>query len=348
MKAGLYIFATIALIAIIGALVYAVNPNKYLIEFMGLSFHFYIALWFILPMLLLFFFTLTHMFFYGLKTYLTLKKWNKDTLSLEDALYWSLVNEPKKQKYGIEGINSTAVLLSKASLTLSDNVEGLTEKLSRVVHLIQKINNGEYVDLKEHKMDKVFKSGNPILIQNRLNCLLSHPSFVEGVMRASSEYSEIVQAEALAIFAQKSDFLQARKYANGFDAKNFLLMLERIGNGNDLGLTIDILNDFVEAIPFQCADFIKIATISKKYFKPEDNLALFYGYQSQNEKAQNAYLYLLFEYELLEQVSNYLSEQGETEFIKFRALYTLKKEYSGYKLEDIIDIDSICKHSTYL
>ena len=337
MRVGLYIFASLALIGLIGAIVYTINPNHYVVEMMGINFNFPIALWFILPMFLLFLFTLTHMFFYGLKNYFLLKKWQKDTVSLEDALYWSLLNEPKEQKYSINEVGASAVLLGKASLNISDNVEGLTPRLARVVNIIHKIKNGEYVDLKENKMSKIFKPGNPILIQNRLNCLESDDKFVEGVMLSTSDYSEVVQAEALEIFARKEDFIKARKYAKVFDVKNFLVMLNRLTQQDKLGLTIEILTEFVHVLDLQCEDFIKIATSTKKYFKPEENLILFREFQSKNEKAQNAYLYLLFEYELLEQVAIYLDEQGDNEFMKFRAFLALKKEHSKFKLEDIID-----------
>jgi len=347
MKPGLYIFATLALVAIIGALAYTVNPDKYTVELMGMQFEFHIAVWLILPMLILFVFTLAHMFFYGLRNYLMLKKWHKDTLCLENALYASLIHEPKAHKYAIEDIASVAVLLSKSSIHLFDNVEGLSPKLSRITHLIQKIKNGEYIDLKEHKLLKTFKEGNPLLIQNRLNRLKSDETFVQDVMRSSSEYSKEVQAEALYIFATESDFIEARKYIKVFDEKHLLLMLKRMNSENNLALTGDILNEFVDILKLKCQDFISIARITKKYFKPEENLALFYDYQVQNEKAQNAYLYLLFEYELLEKASHYLQEQREHEFMKFRALYILKREHTGYKLDDIIDIEFLChEHKT--
>ena len=342
MRLGLYIFASFALITIVGAIAYTINPSHYAVEMMGINFNFPVALWFILPMVLLFLFTLLHMFFYGLKNYFLVKKWQKDADTLEDALYWSLVNEPKEQKYVIDAVRSSAVLLGKSNITLSDNVEGLTPRLSRVVHIIQKIKNGEYVDLKEQKMSKIFKPGNPILIQNRLNRLESDDKFVEGVMRATSDYSEVVQEEALEIFARKSDFEKARKYAKVFDVKNFLVMLKRVSSEDDLGLTSEILSEFIKVLNLKCEDFIQIAMITKKYFKPDENLTLFRDYQAKNEKAQNAYLYLLFEYELLEQAATYLEEQDENEFMKFRALLALKKEYSKFKLEDIIDIKSIC------
>lgn len=347
MRVGLYIFASLALIAIVGGFAHMINSNYFAIEVMGINFNFPIAIWIVLPMLLLFIFTLLHMFFYSLKNYFLLKRWDKDMMTMEDALYWSLLNEPKEQKYAIDKVAASASLLSKAYIDISDNVEGLTPRLSRVVHMIQKIKNGEYVDLKEHKMSKVFNPGNPILIQNRLNCLEADEKFVEDVMKSSSQYSEVVQAEALEIFARKADFVKARKYDKVFDVKNFLVMLSRVEHQDNLGLTAETITDFVNALELQCHDFIEIALVTKKYFKPEENLMLFRNYQKENDKAQNAYLYLLFEYELLEQVSAYLEEHGEDEFVKFRALYTLKKEHNRYKLEDIIDIKSICNETRF-
>ena len=340
MKLGLYTFAALTFILLVGGFVYTLELGEYRLDTINIILP--VTIWVVLPLVLLFLFTVGHILFYGMRNYFQIKKWKKATVTLEDALYWSLVNEPKEQKYAIEEVGSSAVLLGKASLDVSDNIEGLTPRLARVVNIIQKIKNGEYVDLKEHKMAKVFNPGNPILIQNRLNCLESDEAFVEGVMRSTSDYSESVQKEALEIFARKTDFVAARKYAKVFDVKNFLSMLERVTNEDNLGLTSEILTDFVNALELRCADYIKVAVITKKYFKPEENLLLFRGYQLANEKAQNAYLYLLFEYELLDQASSYLDEQEKSEFVKFRALKTLKQEHGNYRLEDIIDINSIC------
>jgi len=347
MRLGLYIFTSLVLIGVVGGLTYMVNSNFFLIEIMGINFNFPIALWFILPMILLLVVTLLHMFYYGLKNYFLLKKWRKDASTLEDAVYWSLVHEPKEQKYSIDEVGSSATLLSKASISLHDTVEGLSPRLSRVVNIIQKIKNGEYVDLKELKMTKVFNPGNPILVQNRLNCLEADDKFVESVMRSNSDYSQVVQKEALETFARKADFIEARKYSNIFDVENFLVMLNRITHDDKLGLTTEILTEFINVLELKCEDYITIATISKKCFKPDENLLLFKSYQDKNEKVQNAYLYLLFEYELLEQVARYLEEYDEKDFVKFRALYTLKQEHSKFKLEDIIDIKSVCSEQRF-
>ena len=345
MRLGLYIFAALTLVAIMGTFAYTINPNNYIVEIMGINFNFPIAVWFTLPMVLLLLFTIIHMVFYSLKSYFKLKKWHRDAATLDDALYWSIVNEPKEQKYAIPEIASSAALLGKSDVTVLDMVEGLSPRLAKVLNITNKIKNGEYVDLKEHKMAKVFNEGNPLLITNRLNHLKTDDRFVEDVMRSSSSFSDEVRAEALAIFASKETFFKARKYHKIFDVENFFVMLNRVHNANeeDVELTGEILNDFVSALKLSCQNFANIANITKKLFRPDENLALFKKYQEDNPKAQAAYLYLLFEYELMDGVSAYLDEEDEYEFTQFRALYDLKKSNKNYKLEDLIDINAICK-----
>lgn len=342
MRLGLYIFAAFVLIGIVGAFTYTLNPDHYTMELMGINFNLPIAVWVILPMIILFLFTVTHIVFYGLKNYFLLKKWEKDTNTLEDALYWSLVNEPKKQKYGINDIGNVACILEKTSFDVSDNLEHLSPRLSHAVNIIQKIKKGEYVDLKEEKMAKVFNAGNPILIQNRLNRLETDEKFSEDVMKSTSEYSPAVRAQALEVFARKENFTNAQKFAKVFDVKNFLLMLNRVNSEDNLELSPEILTEFVQVLDLSCSNFVDMAMVTKKYFKPEENLTLFRNFQKDNEKAQNAYLYLLFEYELLEQVGVYFEEHEEDEFMKFRAFYELKNMDTKYRLEDIIDIHAVC------
>jgi len=344
MRIGLYIFAALTLMGIVGALTHMVNPNNFVYEAMGIHFNLPVAVWIILPMFLLLLFTVVHMLYYGVRSYFKKKKWLHDVETLEDAFYWSLVHEPKAQKYMVEEIKRSAMLLSRANVDTVDGVEGVSERLSKIINTLNKIKSGEYVDLKENKLTKVFSEGNPYLIQNRLNRLRFDPGFVEEVMKSSTKFSDPVRKEALLIFASKETFHKARKYAKIFDVEHFMLMLNRTAEDEEMGLTVDILNDFISALKLRCVDYVRVAKVTKNIFSPEQNLTLFKGYQKEDPKAQNAYLYLLFEYELLDKIADYFEEHEEYEFVKYRALYELKKQDKRFKLEDLIDAESICKN----
>lgn len=347
MRLGLYTLGALILMGVVSAIVYTVNSEYYVWEFMGINFNLPVAVWVIVPMFLLYVFTFLHMLVYGLKSHFLLNKWKKDAQSLDDALYWSLLGEPKEQKYAIDETAKSAALLSCSSLKFGEHLADLNPRLSRVAALLDKIHHGQYVDLKEHKLAKVLSDNNPYLIQNRLNRLDVDEKFVEEVMKSSSEFSKPVQAKALKLFASTATFAQARQYAKHFDIENLLVMLNRAQSDKEMKLTQELLKDFIDNMQLTCRDFIRIALITKNHFAPDENLSMFRMYQTNNPKAQYAYLYLLFEYELMDEIGKYLDEQEEDEFIRFRAFYILKKSNLGFKLEDIIDIDTVCDEARY-
>lgn len=345
MRLGLYTFISILLMMGVGSVVYVLTGNTFLIEVMGVQLNLPVAVWVVLPMFVLFFYTFMHLLVRGLKQHFLMKRWEKDAHTLEDALYWSILGEPKEEKYLTPNVRQSASLLAKAQLEILDDIEIANPKLAKVVKVTAKIGQGEYVDLKELKLNKVLRDENPYVVQNCLNRLKHDEKFVPEVMKSSSNYSAEVRNKALEIFAKRETFSSARAYVQLFDIENFLVMLNRAKGNDEMALTQEIMKEFIDAIKPGCRDFLRIAEVGKKLFTPDENLALFYLYQNKTAKAQYGYLYLLFEYELMEEISKFFDEQGENEFMKFRALYTLKKTHAKYKLEDIIDINTVCEQA---
>ena len=79
-----------------------------------------------------------------------------------------------------------------------------------------------------------------------------------------------------------------------------------------------------------------------KQLSPDENLFMWREYQDRYNKAEIAYLYLLFDYEMIDKAGDYLDEHDEHEFKRFRALYDLKKEHKKYKITDLMNIRHIC------
>lgn len=78
-------------------------------------------------------------------------------------------------------------------------------------------------------------------------------------------------------------------------------------------------------------------------FSPDENLSLFKKLIEKDETAANAYLYLLFEYEMLDTVQTFLEEHDEYEFKPFRAYLILKRNKYNFKIDDLIDTAVVCK-----
>ncbi len=344
MRLGLYILASIVLMAMVGIFIYTFNPNEYSHNFFGVYVTMPVAIWVVIPMLLLMLASVVHMMFYGTKNFFKFKRWEKDSDNLNNALYWSLLNEPKAHKFNLPKLKETASLLQVSNLKVTGTVDGVSEKIQSALNIINEIDKGECVDFKEKKLAKVLSYDNPLVIKNNLNCLDKDENFIEAVLQNKEPYTPEVFEKALDLFAQNSNFLKARKYSKIFNRDSFVTLISRISRDENLGLDQNILNEFVHDLnsEFKCSDYLLIANITKKQFSPDENLKLFRAYDKEYPKAQTAYLYLLFDYEMIEKAGEYLDEHNEDEFMRFRALFDLKKEHTKYKITDLMNIKHIC------
>lgn len=344
MRLGLYIIASIILMAIVGVFVYTINPGNYTYNELGFPVELPIALWVLLPMAILMLASLLHMMFYGTKNFFKFKKWERDTDTLDDALYWALLNEPKAHKFNLPQLKETASLLSVSNIKLNGKVESSSEKLKEALSIIEDINRGEYVDLRAKKLSKLLSSTNPLFKQNILNRLDKDESFAEEIIQDRLSYDDNIFKIALNRFASVTTFAQAQKYINLFDKSSFLILLERVNSEDNLGLTKEIFDKFIIELEesLDCSDFLRFSTVMMRELSPVENLDLWKDYQSKYSKAEIAYLYLIFEYEMIDKAGEYLQEHGDDDFKRFRALYDLKKEHKKYKITDLMDIRHIC------
>lgn len=343
MRIGLYFISAIILTGLIGAYVHTLHLGNHIHHIAGLDINLPASVWIILPMLLLLSFTLLHLIYYGAISFFAKKRWEKDAVTLQDAIYWSLLKEPKEHKYLTKEISQSAKLLAKATMDMTGSVEGVCEKFATVNALIKDIERGEYINLKEKNLAKKLSSTNPIFVKNTLNRLDVDPKFVEEVLQSTGVYSKEVLAKALRLFAENETFLKAKKYVKIFDVENFFVMLERAAEGKeDIGMNEEIIKYFVAELPFGCREYMHLARLCVKKFTPDANLNMFKEFKKADEDANQSYLYLLFEYEMLDVIEDFLGEHGENEFVRFRALYTLKKMNNKYKVEGMVSSYAVC------
>jgi len=344
MRLGLYTLASIVLMAMVGIFIYTFNPNEYSHNFFGVYVTMPVAVWVVIPMLLLMFASIVHMMFYGTKNFFKFKRWEKDSDNLNSALYWSLLNEPKAHKFNLPKLKETASLLQVSHLKVKGTVDGVSEKIQSALNIISEIDKGECVNFKEKKLSQALSKENPLVIKNNLNCLEKDESFIEVVLQNKEQYPKEVFEKALNLFAQNTNFLKAKKYSKIFTRDSFMTLIGRVTRDENLELSQTILDEFIHDLnsEFKCSDYLLIANITKKQLSPDENLKLFRSYDKQYTKAQTAYLYLLFDYEMIDKAGEYLDEHDEDEFMRFRALYDLKKEHKKYKITDLMNIKHIC------
>jgi len=227
-------------------------------------------------------------------------------------------------------------------LDIQDSIEGLSDKLGKTINWVKKIQEGEYIDLREKKVAKFLSSGNPLVVQNTLNRLEGNSEFAESVLLSQNEYTEEVISKALDVLVENESLFKMRKFAGMLNGTYLSRLLDRADADEDVGLTADNVDYLSQNITLSCAEYMRLARSTIKKLTPDENLILFKKLASEKESAENAYLYLLFQYEMLDEVKAYLEESEEDEFKPFRALYILKKGKYNYRVSDIISSANVC------
>ena len=344
MRLGLYILASIILMVIVGSVVYSIIPTNYSYSYFGFPIDLPIAVWIVIPMFLLMLASVVHMMFYSTKNFFKFKKWEKEASKLNDALYWSLLHEPKTHKFNLPKLKESASLLSVATVTVDGTVDTVSEKLRDALSLLSEIDRGEYVDLKSKKLAHILSADNPIVQKNMINRLNKVDSFTDEVLQNRDRYDENIFNLALTKLANEANFIKAKKYINVMNRESFLILLKRLTREDNLGITKEILDEFIVALEdeLKCSDYLFISTLTMKQLSPDENLILWREYETKYPKAQIAYIYLLFEYEMIDKAGEYLDEHDEEDFKRFRALYDLKKEHRKYKITDLMNVRHIC------
>jgi hypothetical protein len=343
MRLGAYFFLGVIFIGAVTGGVYLLYPGYHSLTLMGITLNLPIAAWVALPLLLLFLLTLLHMVYHGARGYFKRRRWVRDAQELQEALYWSLIREPKEHLYFMPEMKAGAPLLGVSHLQVVGNIHGLSDKLMKTIEWVKKIESGEYVDLRAKKVERYLSRENPLLVRNLLNRIDHEREFAETVLQSRDLYAEEVVAKALDRLVEREDLSRLSKYIPQMNKEHLYTILDRVDRKEDIGLTPATARIFTERLELECPDYIRLMRTALRRFTPDENLKLFKELAAEKEKAQNAYLYLLFEYELIDQVRKYLEEHDEMEFKPFRALLILKEGKHNFRIDDLLDSGIACR-----
>ncbi len=345
MKAGLYILSAVLFIIAVVVAVYMINPGYYSFEILGKKLpNLPVAVWVAIPVALLAIFSFLHILFYGAKAYFGIKKWKGDAKKVEDAVFWSLIKEPQDVHFTNEILKKSAGILSKSyiePLTLEDL--HLSERIKSSAKIVQKIKNGEYIDLKKEKIGKYLTQNNPLLIQNEKNHINADPKYALKILDFKEKYPQELVSLALDKLVATQDIFTLKKYALDIRKERFLTFLERLKDEKKSDIPFDLIQSFIKLYNFNCKEYIKLAQFFLEKFDPDSNLSYFAQIIKSDDDALPAYLYLLFRYEMLDKVKEILDEHNENELKAFKALYLLKKHKYNFKLSDFINEENSCQ-----
>lgn len=331
-----YIFGTIILTIAIFAYTFSLVPGDYRIELFGYVLILPVAIWIILPMLVLFVLTIIHILFYGIKNYFSIKAISKDSDSLTSLISKKLLNESSKLSFQNKNLKEMGIILDQLDIDVSNsNFSSENSNINKAIDQIFTIRSGKYISTKELKLN----NDNPLMVENLKNRIAVDEEFALDVVKKSSTYSsEIIKVAFYKVLEAKS-MTTVKKIINDitFDEEMVVKLLKKDSDQEDqFAMTNDQVLDIIKKVNLTNDQLITIGKNYKSLMSPDQMIKLYEDLSVHDENYTFAYLYILAEYEMVDKMRDILDNSASNEFIPFKALVDLKDSGKNtYSLDSI-------------
>jgi hypothetical protein len=333
MKIRKYFFASLLLIIVTGAIVHFKHEIDFTTDFFGSYITLPISVWFSIPMLILFIASFTHISYYTFKRYLNDRAIAKDHKNLIEAIKKSLLSEKSNYEFKNDEYKNLAKLIQNSKIYLDDkNVRTGIEDIDTLIEQQLSLQDGKVVNLKSLRLSE----GNEYKIQNIKNKIAEDIKNAKDILRNNTSYSEDILKLAFAkIVEQKSE----NDIKNGMKSitidKSLAFSMFDLYN-EELHLSYEELKEIVTEAKLGSLDFIEMACKLKPKMIPDDLISLFDKLSGDIDSAKDAYVYVLLDLEMLEQVKEMFENSDSEEYQAYRAYLSLKEAGINYSLDKFL------------
>ncbi len=326
-----YIGFGLFFIILLGVYVYSFEGGKYTLTVAEVPIALPIAVWIILPVILLFLATIAHLMYYGTKNALKFRRVKKDgekfTLAAKEALLGKEIQaEYKSEFFKLPGailplLNSDPYKAKKYRI-YNDDVQDILETKER-------LENGEIVDLTKYSL----KPANPNVLKNALNQMAEDRTHAATILKRCDNKDTC--KKAFSVFATYAPLSELKKYEIEPSREVFDIMIERVGGTKDpLALSDDEIIAYIKELDYDADDFTTLMKKLRAKMVPDRLVTL--AEKLANEfpnAAGEGYLYVLFELQMVDDAREFLANAPEDEYLKFNYILFLKDQGRNFDTE---------------
>lgn len=328
-----YIFYAIIYIAVVAIIAFSVNSGNFSITILGKEITLPVALWFSIPVAILVLLSALHMIYYSFKRFLEIRAVKSD-LDLYDSFTKEVFlgldsNKDFKTPY----FESAIACLKALNPWQKQNISFKNESLQNAYDIFNKVNSGEACDLRPFKLPK----DNALFIQNEINKVCSDLKYAINVLGSKDEIKEKISSAARNEVVTKATFAQIKKLALKFDFSETKALINRYAE-HDIEMEGGDLLELLRAGNFSANEYLECAKILKKKVAPDSLISIFRETKNQNSACLEAYLYLLYDLQMIDDLrAALLACEGER-FEKIEALLALRDAGKVLKADFIYNL----------
>lgn len=284
-----------------------------------------IALWVVLPLIFLILASIFHISFHSLMGTLQQRKYEKDYNKLIDAVVDAyLGKENRKNSYKTKRYELLGSIIDNAKIypTFESSALVPNDKIAKVLQAIDDIKKGEVVDLKKYALT----SSNPLVIQNNRNRRQKGEISCEDVLTHYTKYDPSFCQEVYVEFVEMAPWYAIEKYKQFLSKEALFKILDRVNaQENTLELSNETLLAIFSELDLDTKDYIAISNTLSAQMLPEQRMKLFEILSEENEEAVSAYLFTLYDLEMIAPADEILDNSQADEYLNFKSYRALKE-----------------------
>jgi len=329
-----YSIAAFILMGLIGAYFYVTFPNEMLApSVMGINLpSLTLAVWVVVSMFILYLSTVGHMLFYSIVGSFKLRKFRVDSETFVDSVRDALLGRIERHHtYKTERYGVFAKVLDASRLDVLKTIPSTgDEKLDQTIELLNKINNGEHVDLKKYRLSLK----NPLVQKNDINAYNAGEIAEEQILNNADKYSEELVSLAFTNYAETAPLNLIEKYKAFLSKKVLFKVVERVNaDDNILAISTDSLVALFSEVELDEEALTSLSATLASNMLPDERIKLFKTLSDENDIATPAYLYTLFDLEMIAPAEDILESSQPDEYIYFKAYKALKDCHKNFNID---------------
>lgn len=331
-----YILFTIIYIVAVGAYVYSFNGDTYTLTFFGVPLSLKIALWVVLPTIILAVATVLHILFYSFKNYLTQRNLQKDYKTYLQYVKYQMLENDIDMKFTTKWFELPSKVLNHFKFDAKNDAGDIDdEELRDTIETLRKIEAGEFISLKKYKLPK----DNYFVKKNILNKLSQDKKESENILKDCEDKDSDICKKAFDVYCTYANYSDIKNQGFKIDKELFDKLMQRFVDKDDnFKFDVDDLKELLKKFDFNKSDYIKYAKKLKTLLNPEAILSIYEDLSNDKEEALQAYLYLLFEFQMIDKARELLQSIQSKEVNKFKYILELKDCGKNFDIDIFFDL----------
>ncbi len=332
-----YILLSVFYIFAVGLYVYSFNGDEYTLKVYTFSLTLPIAVWIVVPVFILFLASISHLIYYGFKDFFFKRSLKKDFDAFINSAKYSILGEDSNFKFKTEIFELPGKIIKTLNYNKkidSDKIDN--EDLKEYYKVVDDIRDGKYVDLKKYRVSP----DNEIYIKNEINRLKEEPKYAYEVLKNCTDLDNELCKKAYWTLLDFAPFSDIKRYSFKIDKDMFRRMMERyLDDEDDFDMDIESIKSMLEQFNADSEDYLELAQEIKVKLAPDELIDIFRKlYNEKGQLAADAYLYILYDLQMIDKIREILENSDEEDFLKFKTLLFLRDHGKEINVEKFLRV----------